>query len=169
MDFEPRGIIPALVTPLQADEPLDEGALRALIDHSIAGGAHGVFAIGSTDEANAFSYDGRCRITEAAIRATAGRVPIYIGTGANTTQETVDLSQAAGAEGASAVSVNTPIFVCLIQAKFLAHHPTVAAAVQIAVLLHNQSPRTSISPSHKRSASLRQWTTSWTSNTPVPA
>ncbi len=63
MDFEPLGIIHALVTTLRVDESPDEGSLRGPIDHVIAGGVYGVFAIVSTGEANAFSYEGRSCIT----------------------------------------------------------------------------------------------------------
>jgi len=50
MDYKPKGIIPALVTPLDAKENINEQGLRKLINHVIEGGVHGLFVIGTTGE-----------------------------------------------------------------------------------------------------------------------
>ena len=48
--FTPKGVIPALVTPLDSDGELMEDALRNVIDFTIAGGVHGIFILGSGGE-----------------------------------------------------------------------------------------------------------------------
>ena len=35
-----RGVIPPIITPVDGDERVDEGALRRMVDHVIAGGIH---------------------------------------------------------------------------------------------------------------------------------
>ena len=48
--LKPFGIIPAMVTPLTTDDAINERALRRLTNHLVAGGVHGVFAMGSQGE-----------------------------------------------------------------------------------------------------------------------
>lgn len=48
--FTPRGIIPAVITPLTAAEKFNEKAMRKLINYLINGGIHGLFITGTTGE-----------------------------------------------------------------------------------------------------------------------
>src|ERR1700754_2663856 len=41
-----RGVITAMVTPLNRDLSLDRAGLERLIEHLIAGGVHGIFILG---------------------------------------------------------------------------------------------------------------------------
>jgi 4-hydroxy-tetrahydrodipicolinate synthase len=59
--FKPFGIVPAMVTPLTSDDAINERALRKLTNHLIAGGVHGLFAMGSQGEFWAFSADEKQR------------------------------------------------------------------------------------------------------------
>jgi hypothetical protein len=48
--FIPRGIIPAVITPLTAEGKFSEKAMRKLIQYLINGGVHGLFVVGTTGE-----------------------------------------------------------------------------------------------------------------------
>ena len=50
MQFEPKGIIPAMVTPLTSDGKINVPSLRKLTNYLIEGGVHGVFPVGSQGE-----------------------------------------------------------------------------------------------------------------------
>ena len=50
MAFTPKGVIPALITPLTQDEQVNEQALRKLLRYVVDGGVHGVFVNGTTGE-----------------------------------------------------------------------------------------------------------------------
>ena len=50
MAFIPKGIIPAMVTPLTRDGKVNEKALRQFIDYLIKGASHGLFVVGTTGE-----------------------------------------------------------------------------------------------------------------------
>jgi 4-hydroxy-tetrahydrodipicolinate synthase len=75
--IKPFGIIPAMVTPLTTDDVINEHALRKLTNHLIAGGIHGVFAMGSQGEFWAFSADEKqiivCQFTWARRRSPRAR------------------------------------------------------------------------------------------------
>ena len=72
----PRGVLPALVTPLDRGGALMEGALRELIDFTIANGVHGLFVLGSSGEIYGLTDDQKQRVVEITVEHTAGRVPM---------------------------------------------------------------------------------------------
>jgi 4-hydroxy-tetrahydrodipicolinate synthase len=93
--FKPHGIIPAMVTPLDENEALNESPLRRLVNHLIEGGVHGLFAIGSQGEFWAFDAEEKRRILEVVVDEVGGRVPVYGGTAAVSTREAVALTHMA--------------------------------------------------------------------------
>jgi len=147
MGFAPHGIVPAMVTPLDKDDNVNEQVLRDLVDHLIAQGVHGVFALGSQGEYFALDINEKRTVMETTIDATKGRVPVYIGTGATTTREAVLLTRMAEECGADAVSVITPSFISPNQDELYEHYVTVARATRLPVLLYTNPARTGINVS----------------------
>lgn len=145
MEPQPHGIIPAMVTPLNDDESLDEPALRRLVNHLIAAGVHGLFAVGSQGEAYALTPEEKRRVIEIVIDEARGRVPVYAGTGAVTTSETIALTQMAERAGAQAVSVITPYFISPSQEELYEHYAAVAAHTRLPVVLYPNPGRTNVS------------------------
>ncbi len=111
MTFQPKGIIPAMVTPITSDGKINVGALRKLTNYLIEGGVHGLFPVGSQGEFYALTFEEKKKVIETVVEETRGRVPVYAGTGAITTREAIALTQMAEAAGVSAVSVLTPFFI----------------------------------------------------------
>ena len=142
MTIKIEGIIPAIVTPMRADEDLNLEVLSELTDHLIAAGVHGLFATGSQGEAYALTRDERQRVWETVVAATQGRIPVYAGTGAVTTREAVILTQLAERAGVDAVSLITPYFIHPSQDELIHHYLTVANATSLPVLLYNNPGRT---------------------------
>jgi len=136
MNLQPGGIIPALVTPFNADESLDEQGLRDVVEHVIKGGVHGVFAAGTQGEFYALEDDERQRVFEIVVDQVAGRVPVFAGSGATTTAQAVKLSQIAAGAGADAVTVLTPYLIKPSQTELRAHYTAIADAVSLPVMLY---------------------------------
>src|SRR5437773_2647585 len=74
-----RGVLPALVSPLRENGEPDDPAIGRLVDHVLAGGVHGLVALGSTGEAASLSESSRRRILAGVVEAAAGRVPVICG------------------------------------------------------------------------------------------
>jgi 2-dehydro-3-deoxy-D-pentonate aldolase len=74
-----HGVIVPLVTPINGDGKLDEAALRRLVDHVIAGGAEGIFVLGTTGEGPSVPRGMRARVVQVAIDQAAKRVRVYAG------------------------------------------------------------------------------------------
>jgi len=139
-----KGIIPAMVTPLDQDEKLDESGIREVINYLIDSGVHGIFVCGSQGESYALSEDERKRVVEIAVDEVNGRVPVYAGTGAVTTKATIELSRYAMDAGADAVTVVTPYFIRPSQDELYMHYKRVAESVDIPVMIYNNPGRTNV-------------------------
>jgi len=140
----PFGIIPAMVTPLTADDAINERALRRLANHLIDGGCHALFAIGSQGEFWAFSAEEKQRVWEIVVAEARGRVPVYAGTAAVTTREAIALTRLAEKAGADAVSVLTPYFISPNDNELFDHYKAIAESTTLPVLLYGNPARTGV-------------------------
>src|SRR5581483_7624295 len=132
-----HGIIPPVATPMQANEDLDLPRLKSFIDHLIAAGVHGVFVLGTNSEFYALDEREKQEVVATAVAHVNKRVPVFAGTGAETTREAVRLTKMAEREGADGVSVITPYFVSPSQQEIADHYRRVAESTSLPVMLYN--------------------------------
>jgi len=144
MDFQPRGIIPAMVTPVTPGGKINVEALRKLTDYLIKGGVHGLFPVGSQGEFYALTFEEKKRVIEVVVEETKRRVPVYAGTGAITTREAIALTKMAEEAGVSAVSILTPFFIRPNEEELFEHYSAIAKATRLPVLLYNNPQRTGV-------------------------
>ena len=144
MDFQPRGIIPAMVTPVTSDGKINVEALRKLTNYLIKGGVHGLFPVGSQGEFYALTFEEKKRVIEVVVEETKRRVPVYAGTGAVTTREAIALTKMAEEAGVSAVSILTPFFIRPNEEELFEHYSAIAKATRLPVLLYNNPQRTGV-------------------------
>jgi 4-hydroxy-tetrahydrodipicolinate synthase len=143
--FKPKGIIPAVITPLTNDGKFNEKAMRKLLDYLIDGGVHGLFVVGTTGEFYGLTPEEKRDIFRITMDETKGRVPVYAGTNGITTRETVMLTQIAEECNVDAVSVLTPMFVAPTQEQLVKHYRTIAENTSLPVIMYNNPPKTSVS------------------------
>jgi 4-hydroxy-tetrahydrodipicolinate synthase len=132
-----RGIIPPVATPMQANEDLDLLRLRWFLDHLLSAGVHGLFVLGTNSEFYALDEREKQEVIATAVQHVRGRVPVFAGTGAESTRETVRLTRMAEREGADGVSVITPYFVHPSQQELMDHYRRVAESTRLPVVLYN--------------------------------
>jgi len=104
-----KGIFPALVTPFDGRDRLDEATYRRLIRRLLPD-VDGVVPAGTTGEFSYMTAEERMRVIEIAVEEANGRVPVVAGTGASSTQETVRLTEMAKSAGATAALVVAPYY-----------------------------------------------------------
>ncbi|WP_223701197.1 4-hydroxy-tetrahydrodipicolinate synthase [Sutcliffiella deserti] len=135
--FKPYGIIPALVTPFTAEGDVNEPVLRKLVGNMIDAGCHGIFCLGSNGEFFSLSQEEKVKVAQIAVEEANGKIPVYAGTGANSTKETIELTKQMEEVGVTAVSVITPYFVKLSQDELQQHFKLIAEAVNLPIILYN--------------------------------
>ena len=131
-----KGIVPALITPMTADEEIDEEGLRTLVDRLIDSGVHGLFVLGTNGEFISLSEAEKLRVARIAVEQARSRVPVIAGTGAYATREVVALNRKMEAVGVNAVSVITPYFNGATQAELFTHYERIAHATSLPVMLY---------------------------------
>ncbi|MCR4488021.1 4-hydroxy-tetrahydrodipicolinate synthase [Micrococcus luteus] len=149
MTTQLRGVLTALATPFTADGQVDVPTLRTLVDRSIDGGVDGVVACGSTGEFAALSSDERSLVIETVVEHTAGRVPVVAQTGATNTAEAISNSRHAQEVGADVLMLVTPYYEPLSLDETTEYIRTVAAAVDMPVMLYNIPAATGVNLDHE--------------------
>ncbi len=145
VQFVPKGIIPAMVTPIDAKGRINESALRKLTNHLIDGGVHGLFPVGSQGEFFSLTFEQKKEAIRVVVDETRGRIPVYAGTGAVTTHEAIETTKMAQDLGVNAVSVITPYFLIPSQKELIAHYMAIAKACpDLPILLYSNPDRTQV-------------------------
>ncbi len=143
-DYNPKGILPALITPFTTEGKVNEKSLRRLINYVEKGNVHGIFVIGTTGEFYGLNREQRREIIEISLDEVQGRLPVHVGTGAITTRESVELTQLAEECGCQAVSVLTPMFINPSQDQLYEHYKNIAQNTSLPVILYNNFPKTGV-------------------------
>jgi 4-hydroxy-tetrahydrodipicolinate synthase len=131
-----RGSITALVTPFRNGK-LDEAAFARLIEWQISEGTHGIVPVGTTGESPTLDHDEHKRVIELAVATARKRIPVIAGTGSNSTDEAVELSQYAEKIGADAVLIVTPYYNKPNQEGLYQHFKAVSDAINIPIIIYN--------------------------------
>ncbi|HIJ22926.1 MAG: 4-hydroxy-tetrahydrodipicolinate synthase [Gammaproteobacteria bacterium] len=137
-----QGSMVALVTPMDADGGLDWEALDQLVEFHIEEGTDAIIAMGTTGESATLNEREHCEVIHRVVQRAAGRIPVIAGTGANATQEAIDLTRCAKEQGADAALLVTPYYNKPTQEGLFLHYKAVAETVDIPQILYNVPGRT---------------------------
>lgn len=136
------GSLVALVTPMDSRGNLDWQALQRLIEFHLEEGTDGIVTVGTTGESATLDMDEHKEVIRRVVEQVAGRVPVIAGTGANSTSEAVELTEAARSVGADACLLVTPYYNKPTQEGLYQHYKFIAEAVDIPQILYNVPGRT---------------------------
>ena len=137
-----QGSFVALVTPMLANGSLDFNALEALVEWHIESETNGIVSVGTTGESATVSVPEHLEIIKKTIDFVDGRVPVIAGTGGNSTQEAIDLTQTAAELGADYALIVTPYYNKPNQEGLFQHFIKIADSVEIPQILYNVPSRT---------------------------
>ncbi|AFM25739.1 4-hydroxy-tetrahydrodipicolinate synthase [Desulfomonile tiedjei] len=147
------GAFTAVVTPFK-DGHVDEDALRRLIRFGIDGGVSGIVPCGTTGESPTLSHEEHNRVIELTVKEVAGQVKVIAGTGSNSTEEALALTEHAKSVGADACLMVSPYYNKPTQEGLFQHFKTVAEAVDIPIVLYNIQGRTAVNIENSTVAKL---------------
>lgn len=136
------GSLVALATPMDSRGGLDWQALERLIDFHLEQGTDGIVAVGTTGESATLDMAEHKEAIRRVVDQVAGRLPVIAGTGANSTREAVELTEAARSVGADACLLVTPYYNKPTQEGLYQHFRFIAEAVAIPQILYNVPGRT---------------------------
>ena len=137
------GVCTALITPFKNGE-IDYPSLKRLIEFQIEQGVDALLVNGTTGESATLSECEKRELISFAVREVDGRVPLIAGTGSNSTQKTIHLSQFACDVGADAILVVTPYYNKASNEGLIEHYETIANEVNIPMIIYNVPSRTGV-------------------------
>ena len=145
MASELKGVFPAVVTPMTAEQDVDYQTLSSFVDYLIeTGGVHGVIPLGSTGEYYALTAEERKLVVQATIEAVSGRVPVLVGTNAGSTREVVRYSQEAQEQGAVGLLLAAPYYSLPTHEGLWEHFRVIDSEIDIPIMLYNYPGRTGV-------------------------
>jgi N-acetylneuraminate lyase len=122
MRLNAPAIVPAMLTPYDADGDIDHAALRGHAQWLIQRGVDGLMSCGSTGETALLSDDEVVEVVTTVVAAADGRVPVIAHVGRPATRTTIELALRALDAGAEAISAVVPYYHPLEPDQVLDHY-----------------------------------------------
>jgi len=136
------GIFVPMLTPLDADERVDETSLRRLVDFLVGAGVHGIWAMGTTGEFAGIAEAERARAIQATVEEVAGRVPVIANIGDSSTGLALRHARHAVEAGADALALTPPHYYPHSMDEMLTHFRAMKEAFPDLPLLVYNIPQT---------------------------
>jgi 4-hydroxy-tetrahydrodipicolinate synthase len=150
-----KGSFVALITPFRNGQ-VDERAFKKFVDWQIKQGTHGLVPCGTTGESPTLSHDEHHAVIEMCVAAAKGRVPVMAGTGSNSTDEAISLTQHAERAGCDAALVVTPYYNKPTQEGLYRHYAAIAKSVTLPIFIYNIPGRCAVDMSVETMGRLAQ-------------
>lgn len=138
-----KGTATALITPFTRDG-VDFESLDRILDDQLAGGVDAVVVLGTTGEPATMTMAEKRAVIEFAVKKLKSKLPVIVGTGANSTAAAVEMSVTAESLGADALLLVTPYYNKATQKGLIAHFTAVADAVHTPIICYNVPGRTGV-------------------------
>lgn len=133
-----HGVIPPIITPLDAEEHVDEVGFRSLLDFCVESGLHGIFIAGSNGETMGLTQKERNNAIRIALDEVKDRVPVLCGvmdTGTKRVIENIKELEQMGGQYA----VITPVFYArhATQYETVRHFEQISRQTNISLVIYN--------------------------------
>ncbi len=136
------GLIPPMVTPLDAKRRLDKKGTRNMVHHLLKGGVDGIFLLGTTGEGPHLSYAIREELVKTVCRLVKGRVPVLVGITETDMDDAVAFASKCKAYGAAAVVAAPPYYFKLTQAECAAWFTEMANRLPLPLVVYDMPAHT---------------------------
>ena len=137
-----KGSLIALATPFDAENRVDYTALERLVEFHVSEGSDGLVIAGTTGESATLEKSEHTELIGKAVEIVNGRLPVIVGTGSNSTAQTLRLSVNVGKLRIDAYLLVAPYYNKPTQEGIYQHFSTIADAVDKPVMLYNVPGRT---------------------------
>ncbi len=131
-----KGSNVALVTPFKNNK-LDDETYIKLIHFHIKNGTNGLVPAGTTGESPTLSHDEHERVIELCVKESDGKLPVFAGTGSNSTEEAISLTTHAEKIGASGALIVTPYYNKPTQEGLYHHYKAINDKCGIPIIIYN--------------------------------
>jgi 4-hydroxy-tetrahydrodipicolinate synthase len=147
-DVNWHGSFAVIVTPFKKNGDIDETGYRQIVNNGIEAGCHGVISTGSTGEFFLMSPSERKRVVEICVGEARGRIPVLGAPAATRTEEVVDYTKHAKANGCEGVMVMPPVYAPMTDRELIEFYSRVAGEGGLPIMLYNspEAVRSTLTP-----------------------
>jgi 4-hydroxy-tetrahydrodipicolinate synthase len=139
--FKLQGIYTPVITPFHDDGSIDHASLAELIERLVTAGVHGLISGGSTGENYAETVDERIEIGQFVVNQVKGRIPVFIGTGALRTPDSLALAKGARDMGATGILLGTPPYSVPTERENALNALAIDRVADLPIILYNYPGR----------------------------
>jgi 4-hydroxy-tetrahydrodipicolinate synthase len=137
MEFNWKGVFPAITTKFKEDESLDIPAFIKNIQAQIDAGVDGIIIGGSLGESSTINHSERIELLAACLAAFGGQIPFLVNIAEGSTKQAISLAQKAQKVGADGLMVLPPMMYKSTDAETVHYFQTVARSTDLPILLYN--------------------------------
>lgn len=137
-------VITAMVTPFDSQGKVDFPATETLINHLIKEGTEALVVAGTTGESPTLSTEEKVSLFKHVVQVVNGRIPVIAGTGGNNTEESIQLTKLAEAQGVDAIMLVTPYYNKPSQEGLYQHFKSIADSTKLPIMLYNIPGRSAV-------------------------
>ena len=138
-----HGAHTALITPMK-DGAVSYADLESLVNAQLSSGISGVVPCGTTGESPTLSREEHLQVIKSTVEIVDKKIPVIAGTGANSTQEALELTQKADQAGADAFLLVAPYYNKPSQEGLFAHFSALAECTEKPIVLYSIPSRCGI-------------------------
>ncbi|WP_440670561.1 4-hydroxy-tetrahydrodipicolinate synthase [Candidatus Pelagibacter sp. HIMB1483] len=131
-----KGSNVALVTPFKNNK-LDEETYIKLIHFHIENGTNGLVPAGTTGESPTLNHQEHEKVIELCVKESKGKLPVFAGTGSNSTEEAISLTKHAEKIGANGALIVTPYYNKPTQEGLYQHYKAINDSCGIPIIIYN--------------------------------
>lgn len=132
-----QGVYPVLITPMNKDGSIDWVGLKVNIQYFVDQGVAGLVVNGSTGEFVSLTKEERFRIGEVAVEVVNGRVPLLIGTAAETTADAIMYTKQAEVIGADGALIINSYYAHPKEHEIYEHFRAISESVSFPIMMYN--------------------------------
>lgn len=138
-----HGAHTALITPMK-DGTVSYADLESLVNAQLSSEISGIVPCGTTGESPTLSASEHLQVIKNTVKIVDGKIPVIAGTGANSTNEALELTQKADQAGADAFLLVAPYYNKPSQDGLIAHFSAIAECTEKPIILYSIPSRCGI-------------------------
>ena len=132
-----RGAYPVLITPMTQEQKINWDGVKNNVHYFVDQGVAGIVINGSTGEFVSLSKEEKFQMVATVMEEVGGRIPVIVGTAAETTKETIEHTKQAEAHEAAGALIIPPYYMKPKENEMYHHFKEVSRVTNLPIMLYN--------------------------------
>ena len=137
INFNWEGVMPALTTQFDASGNLNLKAFEINLRAQIDAGVHGIILGGTLGEASTLKAEEKLQLLKKSQKIISEKIPIIINIAEQSTQDAIEVAQAAEANGADGLMLLPPMRYKATDSETVHYFASVAQATKLPIMIYN--------------------------------